>query len=499
MSPTTRNGLGALAAGLTLGLTADVLLDVEPWGLNLFICVAGLVAAGYWMVRRAERVPAPEAAWLALTALLLGAAYLRRDAEALQVLDFAALIGVSALAALAARGVSVRGKHVGEYVIAFLTSARDAWIGAPIAVANVEWNELPYRGRLGRMRGVALGAVIAAPLLVLFGSLFAGADPVFSQTMRGIFDVDLGRIMVHTVRTGILAWFAAGYLRGLVTETRLIELPQTKTPSADAPSERVVPTVTVLVLVDALFLLFVVVQLRYFFGGAGRVQEIADLTYAEYARRGFFELLAACALVAPLLLGAEWAVRGAAPAALRRFRIAAVGMLVLLAVVVISALQRMRLYVDAYGLTVDRLFATAIMVYVVIVLAWLGWTVLRGASRRFAFGAVLQALGVLAGLHVLNPDAFIARHNLERPGAERPFDAKYAASLGADVAPVLLDALPRLTPSDACIAARRLAAWGAGKSDWRTWNWSRARAQRIGRQPAVAQVLTTCPAEPKSK
>jgi hypothetical protein len=407
------------------------------------------------------------------------------------------LIGVSALAALAARGVSVRGKQAGEYVIAFLTSARDAWIGAPIAVANVDWSELPYRGRLGRMRGIALGAVIAIPVLVLFASLFAEADPVFSQTMRGLFDFDLGRIMAHTVRTGVLAWFAAGYLRGLVTDTRLIELPQTKAAPSHAPSDRVVPTVTVLVLVDALFLLFVVIQLRYFFGGAARVQEIAGLTYAEYARKGFFELVMTAALVVPLLLGAEWAVRGAAPAALRRFRIAAVGMLALLAVIVASALQRMRLYVDTYGLTEDRLYATAIMVFLVIALGWLGWTVLRGASRRFAFGAVVQALAVLAGLHVLNPDAFIARHNLERPGAELPFDAKYAATLSADAAPVLFDALPRLNDTDACVAARWLAKWATPASDWRTWNWSRARARSIGNQPAVARLLTTCPAEPK--
>src|SRR6185436_2526709 len=128
---------------------------------------------------------------------------------------------------------------------------------------------------------------------------------------------------------------------------------------------------------------------------------------------------------------------------------------------------------------------------------WLGWTVLRGASRRFAFGAMVQALSVLAGLHVLNPDAFVARHNLERPGVERPFDVKYVASLGADVAPVLLAALPRLEQADACVAARRLAAWANAESDWRTWNWSRARAKALGAQPAVTQLLTTCPTDSK--
>jgi hypothetical protein len=172
-------------------------------------------------------------------------------------------------------------------------------------------------------------------------------------------------------------------------------------------------------------------------------------------------------------------------------------MLALLSIVVASALERMRLYVGAYGLTGDRLYATAIMVYLVIVLGWLGWTVLRGASQRFAFGAVLQALAVLAGLHVINPDAFIARHNLNRPATERPFDVKYAASLSTDAAPVLLEALPRLSQEDACVAAKRLAAWAAHDTDWRTWNWSRARARHIGTQPAVTEALAGCPADAK--
>ena len=81
MSPATRNALGALGAGLAVGVTADLLLPVEPWGLNLFACVIALVAAGVWVSRRSGLVPSPDTGWLALTALLLGAAFLRRDAE----------------------------------------------------------------------------------------------------------------------------------------------------------------------------------------------------------------------------------------------------------------------------------------------------------------------------------------------------------------------------------------------------------------------------------
>jgi hypothetical protein len=60
-------------------------------------------------------------------------------------------------------------------------------------------------------------------------------------------------------------------------------------------------------ILNLLFLGFMAVQLRYLFGGADLVEVTAGLGYAEYARRGFFELVATAALVVPILLVADWA------------------------------------------------------------------------------------------------------------------------------------------------------------------------------------------------
>src|SRR5207244_3162984 len=150
-------------------------------------------------------------------------------------------------------------------------------------------------------------------------------------------------------------------------------------------------------LLDALFLVFVVIQLRYFFGGTDLIQRTTGLTYAEYARRGFFELVAASALVLPILLAADWAVRNEAPQQRRSFRSLAGLLILLLAVVMASALERMRLYVDQFGLSEVRLYATAFMVYVAGIVGWFGWTVLRGQPRRFAFGPLVQGFAVPAG------------------------------------------------------------------------------------------------------
>ncbi len=109
--------------------------------------------------------------------------------------------------------------------------------------------------------------------------------------------------------------------------------------------------------------------------------------------------------------------------------------------------------------------------------------------RRGAFAEVARHPGVLAvlgGLHAMNPDAFVVRWNLARPGSERPFDAQYAAELGADAAPALVDALPSLAPADRCVIVTRLRSWARADGDWRSWNLARARARRLAQEHAAA-------------
>src|SRR5436309_756968 len=243
----------------------------------------------------------------------------------------------------------------------------------------------------------------------------------------------------------------------------------------------IIPVATALGLVDLLFLVFVVIQVRYLFGGAELIATATGLTYAEYARRGFFELVTASALVLPLLTGADWLVRIESREHQRTFRQLALVLLLLLAVVMASAFTRMRLYVSEYGLSEDRLYATAFMLYLAGLFGWLAWTTLRGARRRFAFGGLVQGFAMLGVLHLVNPDVLIVRTNLARPAAERPFDGWYAASLSADVVPVLLDALPRLDGRAQCGVAHGLRQQldRLEGDDWRNWNFARARARRL--------------------
>ena len=130
-----------------------------------------------------------------------------------------------------------------------------------------------------------------------------------------------------------------------------------------------------------LFLAFLVVQSRYLFGGRAVVRGTADLSFAEYARHGFFELVTISAMMLPILLFADWVASQHTEADRRRFRRLALSLLVLLAGLLGSALLRMSIYTSEYGLTEHRLFTTVFMGWLAFVFAWFAGDGAAGTPR----------------------------------------------------------------------------------------------------------------------
>jgi hypothetical protein len=347
----TKLGLEILAAAVVAGIIGDALLRAMPWGLNATIGTAALVGTSAWLVRRNNVRPGPDTGWLAITALLLGVAFLRRDAETLAAFDVMALVITLALAAASLQGERISTWYPFDYVRGIVTAAFWSVVGSLMLVfGDIPWRELPQDGRSRHVRGAVLGLLIATPLLIVFAALFASADPVFGGLLSNVFALDMESVIQHSFLIVFWGALTAGYLRwGLLGKPVGLQSPTAK------PIESVLPVGTALGLLNFLFLMFVVVQLRYFFGGASLVEETSGLTFAQYARQGFFQLVVASGLVLPVLLGADHLVSSGTVTQVRVFRQLAGLLLALLAVIMASALQRMRLYVQAYGLTSDRL------------------------------------------------------------------------------------------------------------------------------------------------
>jgi hypothetical protein len=475
VSQRTRLGLALVGAGTFLGVVADALLRSTPLGLNVFLWLAASVAVAAALVA-SRRHELGGRSWLTAPILLFGALLAWRDSPWLAALNlFAVGIAVS-LAVARLPSVRLAAAGVLEYAVAGLAAAWAAMSGAARTLfAEIGWNELPRGSRSQQLAEATRGFAIAVPLLLVFGGLFVAADAVFADLARDVAPENLRSPVVHLLVIAVWAWVTIGLLRSLVQPA------DEPAPFAERRPRRGLGALELgvaLGLLDLLFLAFVLVQLRYLFGGNARVEAETGLTYAEYARQGFFELVVVAALVLPVLLVADWALRRERPCHAVAFRVLAAILVLLLLVVMASALQRMRLYQRAYGLTELRVYATGFMLWLAVVIAWASATVLRGQRERFAFGALVSGFAAILAVNAVNPDALIARTNLDRARGGAEIDFRYLEGLSDDAVPTLVAALPQLDePVRRRLAANLLAR--ESDDDWRTWNWSRSRADAL--------------------
>lgn len=498
--------LEAAAAAVLLGSLGNALGRVEPWGINVLLWIGAMVGL-LWLVSRHHGVRwAGEGRWLLGVAATFAAMIAWRASEALLVLNLLALLLVLAVAAATTRTGSPRTLRLGGTLWAFVVGAAHAAGGALLLVlGDVRWRDVVRPGRGGTAFALLRGALLALPLLILFGALLASADPVFGGLLDRTVTWNPERLVVALFWTGFWGWLAAGWLRAAL-------LSQAQHPPAllrqyVGPRIGKPETAVVLGSVNLLFFLFVLVQFRYLFGGADLVAYTEGLGYAEYARRGFFELVAVSALVLPVLLGLHALQSDRSRGADRLFRWLAGLLIGLLFMIMASALQRMRLYQQEYGLTELRLYTTVFMAWLAAVFAWFAATALRGRSERFAWGAAVAGLAALGVLNALNPEALIARTNTRHVATAQRLDVAYLTRLGPDAVPVLVHALPHVPLGSRCALAADLAGRASAAvqrpADWRSGNWGRARARaalaRAGaglRLPGCAQPPAAAPNVP---
>jgi hypothetical protein len=385
-----------------------------------------------------------------------------------------ALAGAVTLGALRRTQPSPSRAGVADYTAALASAGAGAFAGSiHLLHHEVPWEEAQKGMRGRRAASVGRGVALGIPLVALFGGLFVAADAVFKSLVTGALP-DLGTVWAHTLLAAAVAWVAAGLLRDLSAVREDGRVLPGDVIVARRLSLGATEIAIALGALNLLFAAFVAVQARYLFGGRALVEAQAHLSYAHYARHGFFELVAVSLLVLPVLLAANALARG------RLVRSLSVLLVALELVVAASALQRLWLYQEQYGLTELRIWTSGVVIWLACVFLWLCATTLRGRGR-FAVGALVLGFVATAALNILNPDALIARTNLDRPRV----DVRYLGHLSDDAVPTLLARLPTLRRE-----LRQPLAWWllrrpSAQSGGLAWNASRARAEELLRQQHV--------------
>jgi hypothetical protein len=461
-----------LAAVAVAAVVTDVAVRSGPDGLAGALLV-GLVAGGLLL---SGRVANPQARALAAGAVLFGLCLAARTSPWLLPLDILAVGGLLVLAASFASGGSVLDLTVPAAVTRALHAVAHGLTAPAFLVAG-------RGGRITSRRAAAAarGVVLALPVLVVLGLLLASADAVFA----GFFN---GWNVLTPIEHGILLVVGAWGMTGLL---RLASA--SPAPVLGRIGYRLGRTEATIVLgsVVALFAAFAVAQVIAASEGGRHVIETAGLTYAEYARTGFFQLLAVAAITLAVLLGLRAATDLSEAADRVRFQVLAGAAVALTLVIVGVALARLGLYEDAFGLTMLRLYAKVLAVWIGVAFVLLAVD-LAGVGRDRAWlpsAAVAAGLVALLALNVANPEAMVVRHNVDFAERTGRFDPVYLTDLSDDAVPALVDALPRLGPEARQVVLARVCdeMGSAGRATRPWWSYNTARDAAVeARNPVCA-------------
>ena len=442
-----------LQTAVTLSIIWDWLFYDKPLGISLLLFVGLVVGGLWWNGRRENAVPVKRNLWLLVPLFFFASMVFLRTNSTLTMLNVMAVLCLLAyLAFFYAAGRVENMSLLGYALLPLRVFGRSVALASPVVRPSVNVISVKENGRRS-IFPLLRGLLLALPVLIVFTVLLTSADLIFADYVEEVLTLNIFERIAEWLWRGTLILLLTGLLAGglaLALTRRASEDEQSVVERAFATIPRslsigFIETSTILVLVNMLFAAFVAIQATYLFGGAANVTE-AGYTFADYARRGFFELLTVAILTMLLVLGLNWLTRRESKAQIRLFNGLGSVLVGLVLVMLVSAWRRMALYEAAFGYTELRLIVYVCMAWLGLTLVWF-WLTLWLRPDRFAIGALLAVMGFVVTLNLINPDAFIAQQNLDRYVATGDLDAVYLTNLSNDAVPQLLRAL-NLTVGD---------------------------------------------------
>ncbi|MFJ1706161.1 DUF4153 domain-containing protein [Kitasatospora sp. NPDC088346] len=461
-------GPGVPLAGIGAGLLSAVLLG-EGLGANLLLCAVAATAAASLSARSAGRKVRPWTVVWTVGALAL-----------LMVPVISAAGWPAAPAIIVAAGIGSLALHGGSRWSGVLLGPVGFWahvtISVPWAAGGLRGANLPGRGQAVQI----LKAVgVSAGLLVVFGSLFAGADETVADLLEGLtpsLDTEDLPLRALLFLVGLLVSLGAAH-------TAAAPRRWDRFPVAPGKQRSRVEWALPMTVLSLLFAVFVSAQVAAVIGSDHAIRTKPGVIPSQFAREGFWQLLWVIVLTLVVVaLAKRWAPRETAGDRLM-VRVLLSVLCALTLAVVASAIYRMQIYVDAFGLTRLRISVAAVELWLGVVFALIIVAVVLGSQRWLPRAVVLSAVVGTAVLGLSSPDAWIAEQNVTMSGRTGKVDIDYLRSLSADAVP----ALDRLSGDRRTCALQQIAEDLSDEVPWYATSLSEARARDILRDRPVEQ------------
>ena len=434
----------SLMIGALVGVIGNVLFYGKLVGVSfpLFIGIAILIMlASQILANQARRL---RNLWVLIPALFFAAMVAVRADWQINTLNMAAAFGLCALALHylpLSRWIDLAS--FSEQVLGELDAAFGS-VFAPLfeITDSISWGFSRLQGNWRVVASVGRGLVITVPVLLVFGLLLASADAVFAgyvnSAMSWLTFPMLSEQMYQIGFAGAIGWMSCGALAyGVARRDRLQHKERTDKPKRKLPALGLIEGSIVLGSVDLLFGLFVIIQFAYFFGGRTTLS-VEGLSYSDYARRGFFELVAVSVLTLGLVLALDGVTVRRAERHTLLFRVLAVILVALTGVILVSASQRMLLYEDQFGFTVLRVYTHVFMIWLGVLFGFFLLALFRVRLRIFSLGVLIVMIGYVGTLDLMNVEQYITERNIARVQEGHELDFYYLTDLSVDAVPAMI-------------------------------------------------------------
>jgi uncharacterized membrane protein len=326
---------------------------------------------------------------------------------------------------------------------------------------------------------IIIGIIISIPIVVILMALLASADPVFNLTLAHFFD-NLGDAILQLFLILVVAYAIAGVFIFTRNVNQEKNSPENKIEEKKGGSGLgIVESSIILGSISAVFLFFVFIQIKYFFGGNVNIGG-AGFTYSEYARRGFNELNWVASISLLIVVVLSLITHRDTPKQRKVFTGFNLLVIVQVIIILVSAFQRLLLAIDWHGFSRLRVYPLVFMIWMAILLIGVAALEMRQKEKFFTFAIVIASIGFAVSICAMNVDGIIARYNVDRTLDDKHFNAPHLANLSSDLVPDLVKDFERTNLSNeihegigaALVCQRRkLDTWGEG-NDWRSLDLS---------------------------
>lgn len=425
---------------------------------------------------------------------LLAASYLLYDGECEHFFGLLTLQAVYVYWVAVTTGTRVEEKLsiyvIGDAIRQFLVMPLSNFFGCPAAFVSGPKNKKFSRGFFA----VLFGLIVSIPLVIAVIYLLTTADARFGLVMFHIFNIFnwnwtsylisfLLGLPVAFYLFGLIYGDVKGKGRDVLTKASLDEK------SAKMKAMPAAMMLTVMTILNLIYTVFLVLQTSYLFSAFSNV--LPDgMTYAEYARSGFFQLCLVAVLNFAIVAVAASFSRTESDRSALIIRIETAVMALFTIGLAATAFRKMYMYIDAYGLTRLRVYTSLFLLFLALTFA----VILVRQFRRFNGTriVVILALAMMLVFVYGNIDSHIARYNMARyeAGTMKLMDEYTMASLSDGAVPYIYKAY---TTTDNAGDKARLHFVLTGerkvkdgvesleysKLGWKNWNLQAAKAAEL--------------------